>query len=111
MCRNNNLNAQHFQIYFLEMGFGKGGGNLLDNVYFYNKRDRNTASRIQSYQVSSLKPVKFHEKLVRVYCTDMDQRVQRKAERHFHKWCTDNRDTFIEFGPVLDDDDSGEGAH
>ncbi|XP_042573128.1 deoxynucleoside triphosphate triphosphohydrolase SAMHD1-like [Cyprinus carpio] len=110
MCRNNNLNAQHFQIYDLKMGFGKGG-NPLDNVYFYNKRDLNTAFSIQSYQVSSLKPVKICERLVRVYCTDMDQRVQRKAEQHFHKWCTNNKGTFIDFGPVLDDDDSGEGAY
>uniref|UniRef100_A0A8C1PSI0 Uncharacterized protein n=1 Tax=Cyprinus carpio TaxID=7962 RepID=A0A8C1PSI0_CYPCA len=60
-----------------------------------------------SLQVSSLKPVKICERLVRVYCTDMDQRVQRKAEQHFHKWCTNNKGTFIDFGPVLDDDDSG----
>ncbi|XP_042589260.1 deoxynucleoside triphosphate triphosphohydrolase SAMHD1-like [Cyprinus carpio] len=101
MCRDNNLNAQHFQIYDLDMGFGIVGGNLLDNVYFYNKRDLNTAFRIQSYQVSSLKPVKFHERLVRVYCTDMDQ---RDAEWHFREWCRINRQIIDYHEPVSNND-------
>uniref|UniRef100_A0A8C1J8I0 HD domain-containing protein n=1 Tax=Cyprinus carpio TaxID=7962 RepID=A0A8C1J8I0_CYPCA len=88
----------------LDMGFGIVGGNLLDNVYFYNKRDLNTAFSIQSYQVSSLKPVKFHERLVRVYCTDMDQ---RDAEWHFREWCRINRQIIDYHEPVSNNDNPG----
>ncbi len=57
--------------------------------------------------MSSLKPNKFHEFLVRVYYDPKNQEdqkdqedqkeVQQKAEEYFHKWCNDN-EKFIDFG-------------
>ncbi|KAK9981744.1 hypothetical protein ABG768_001268, partial [Culter alburnus] len=47
--------------------------------------------------VSSLKPKKFHEWLVRVYYKSSDyQNVQQKAEEFFHEWCRKNK--FINSG-------------
>ncbi|KAK9981773.1 hypothetical protein ABG768_001297, partial [Culter alburnus] len=56
--------------------------------------------------VSSLKPRKFHEWLVRVYYDpkgrENQEEVQKKAEcfhKYFHDWCERNKNNFIDFGP------------
>ncbi|XP_050959764.1 uncharacterized protein LOC127161159 [Labeo rohita] len=102
------IKAFKIQVYkVLEMGFGEVGKEPINNVYFYSKNDLNTAFKMEKYQVSSLKPEKFHEFLVRVYYDPENQEyqreVQQKAEECFHEWCKINKYTFIDFGP-----DSGE---
>ncbi|XDV16828.1 hypothetical protein PO909_016360, partial [Leuciscus waleckii] len=87
------LKDKDFDIYVLEMGFGKVGNEPIDNVYFYSKNEPNKAFKMEKYQVSSLKPKKFHEWLVRVYnskYTD-DQNIQQTAEEFFHEWCKNNK--------------------
>ncbi|KAL1281519.1 hypothetical protein QQF64_000322 [Cirrhinus molitorella] len=78
---------------FLDMGFGEVGKEPIDNVHFYSKHEPNKAFKMEKYQVSSLKPKRFHEYLVRVYYNKTDgsyQKVQQKAEESFHKWCKSN---------------------
>ncbi|KAF4119220.1 hypothetical protein G5714_001271 [Onychostoma macrolepis] len=90
---NNPLNAEDFDIYVLDMGFGEVGKNPIDNVHFYSKNEPKKAFKLEKYQVSSLKPKRFHEYLVRVYYNKTDgsyQEVQHKAEESFHKWCKSN---------------------
>ncbi len=52
--------------------------------------------------MSSLKPEKFHEFLVRVYYDPENQKhqreVQQEAEKWFHEWCKDNANKFIDCG-------------
>ncbi|XP_039502783.1 uncharacterized protein LOC120458974 [Pimephales promelas] len=109
--------AKDFEIHVLEMGFGEVGNEPIENVYFYSKNKQNKAFKMEKYQVSSLKPRKFHEWLVRVYYnpkglkslvqqkTEDDERknqeierknqeierknreIQQKAVNFFHKWC------------------------
>ncbi|XP_058638825.1 uncharacterized protein LOC131544542 isoform X1 [Onychostoma macrolepis] len=96
---NQSLNAKDFDIYVLDMGFGEVGNEPIDNVHFYSKSDLKTAFKLEKYQVSSLKPKRFHEFLVRVYYNKTDgsyQEVQQKAEESFHKWCKNNE--FIDSG-------------
>ncbi|KAL0151835.1 hypothetical protein M9458_052836 [Cirrhinus mrigala] len=93
------LNAEDFDIYVLDMGFGEVGKEPIDNVHFYSKNEPNTAFKMEKYQVSSLKPKRFHEYLVRVYYSKTDgsyQKVQQKAEEIFHEWCKNNE--FIDSG-------------
>uniref|UniRef100_A0A672L257 Deoxynucleoside triphosphate triphosphohydrolase SAMHD1-like n=1 Tax=Sinocyclocheilus grahami TaxID=75366 RepID=A0A672L257_SINGR len=84
------------------MGFGEVGKEPIDNVHFYSKSDLKTAFKMKKYQVSSLKPEKFHEFLVRVYYDPADQKhqreVQQKAEKCFHEWCKNPENTFIDCG-------------
>ncbi|KAL1281475.1 hypothetical protein QQF64_000278 [Cirrhinus molitorella] len=100
MTQNNKpLNAEDFDIYVLDMGFGEVGKEPIDNVHFYSKHEPNKAFKMEKYQVSSLKPKRFHEYLVRVYYNKTDgsyQKVQQKAEESFHKWCKNNE--FIDSG-------------
>ncbi|XP_039502793.1 uncharacterized protein LOC120458985 [Pimephales promelas] len=93
--------AKDFEIHVLEMGFGEVGNEPIENVYFYSKNEQNKAFKMEKYQVSSLKPRKFHEWLVRVYYnpkesqvqqkTEDDERknreIQQKAVDFFHEWC------------------------
>uniref|UniRef100_A0A8C1LS65 Beta/gamma crystallin 'Greek key' domain-containing protein n=1 Tax=Cyprinus carpio TaxID=7962 RepID=A0A8C1LS65_CYPCA len=72
------------------MGFGEVGKEPIDNVHFYSKNEPNKAFKLEKYQVSSLKPKRFHEYLVRVYYKKTDgsyQKIQQKAEKRFHEWC------------------------
>ncbi|XP_073697745.1 deoxynucleoside triphosphate triphosphohydrolase SAMHD1-like isoform X2 [Garra rufa] len=96
---NKPLNAEDFDIYVLDMGFGEVGKEPIDNVHFYSKNEPNKAFKMDKYQVSSLKPSRFHEYLVRVYYIKTDgsyQKVQQKAEESFHEWCKNNK--FIDSG-------------
>ncbi|XP_016398944.1 uncharacterized protein LOC107732182 [Sinocyclocheilus rhinocerous] len=96
---NQSLNAEDFDIYVLDMGFGEVGNEPIGNVHFYSKNDLKTAFKLEKYQVSSLKPKRFHEYLVRVYYNKTDvsyQKVQQKAEESFHEWCKKNE--FIDSG-------------
>ncbi|XP_048051508.1 deoxynucleoside triphosphate triphosphohydrolase SAMHD1-like [Megalobrama amblycephala] len=90
------------EIYVLEMGFGEVGNEPIENVHFYSKQEPNKAFKMEKYQVSSLKPRKFHEWLVRVYYDpkgrEDQEEVQQKAE-YFHEWCERNKNNFIDFGP------------
>ncbi|CAM4454471.1 unnamed protein product [Leuciscus chuanchicus] len=91
------LRDKDFDIYVLGMGFGEGNEPIKD-VYFYSKNEPNKAFKMEKYQVSSLKPKKFHEWLVRVYNskhTD-DQNIQQTVEEFFHEWCKNNK--FIDSG-------------
>ncbi|XP_073697903.1 uncharacterized protein [Garra rufa] len=96
---NQSLKAEDFDIYVLDMGFGVVGNEPIDNVHFYSKNDLKTGFKLEKYQVSSLKPKRFHEFLVRVYYNKTDgsyQDVQQTAEESFHKWCKENE--FIDSG-------------
>uniref|UniRef100_A0A672LGU9 Deoxynucleoside triphosphate triphosphohydrolase SAMHD1-like n=1 Tax=Sinocyclocheilus grahami TaxID=75366 RepID=A0A672LGU9_SINGR len=87
------------ELKVLDMGFGEVGKEPIDNVHFYSKNDPNKAFKMEKYQVSSLKPKRFHEYLVRVYYNKTDgsyQEVQQKAEESFHEWCKKNK--FIDSG-------------
>ncbi|RXN27968.1 deoxynucleoside triphosphate triphosphohydrolase SAMHD1-like protein [Labeo rohita] len=87
------LNAEDFDIYVLDMGFGEVGKEPIDNVHFYSKNEPNKAFKMEKYQVSSLKPKRCHEYLVRVYYNKTDgsyQKLQQKAEEIFHEWCKNN---------------------
>ncbi|XP_042571968.1 deoxynucleoside triphosphate triphosphohydrolase SAMHD1-like [Cyprinus carpio] len=87
---NKYVNAEEFDIYVLDMGFGEVGKEPIDNVHFYSKNEPNKAFKLEKYQVSSLKPKRFHEYLVRVYYKKTDgsyQKIQQKAEKRFHEWC------------------------
>ncbi len=57
--------------------------------------------------MSSLKPGKYHEFLVRVYYDPKDQThrsgVQQEAKNCFHKWCKNPQNKFID----CDNSDSG----
>ncbi|XP_016416987.1 deoxynucleoside triphosphate triphosphohydrolase SAMHD1-like [Sinocyclocheilus rhinocerous] len=116
MLLEKQLKATDFKIYVLEMGFGEVGKEPIDNVHFYSKSDLKTAFKTKKYQVSSLKPEKFHEFLVRVYYDPADQKhqreVQQKAEKCFHEWCKNPENTFIDCGNSdsgkEDDDDDDE---
>ncbi|XDV16809.1 hypothetical protein PO909_016345 [Leuciscus waleckii] len=90
----------------LEMGFGEVGNEPIENVHFYSKNEPNKAFKMEKYQVSSLKPRKFHEWLVRVYYDpkgqenlEVQQEAERKAAKCFHAWCENNKNNFIDFGP------------
>ncbi|KTF71748.1 hypothetical protein cypCar_00045155 [Cyprinus carpio] len=90
---NKHVNAEDFDIYVLDMGFGEVGKEPIDNVHFYSKNEPNKAFKLEKYQVSSLKPKRFHEYLVRVYYKKTDgsyQKIQQKAEKRFHEWCENN---------------------
>uniref|UniRef100_A0A8C1Z7U4 Deoxynucleoside triphosphate triphosphohydrolase SAMHD1 n=1 Tax=Cyprinus carpio TaxID=7962 RepID=A0A8C1Z7U4_CYPCA len=90
---NKYVNAEEFDIYVLDMGFGEVGKEPIDNVHFYSKNEPNKAFKLEKYQVSSLKPKRFHEYLVRVYYKKTDgsyQKIQQKAEKRFHEWCENN---------------------
>ncbi|RXN07878.1 deoxynucleoside triphosphate triphosphohydrolase SAMHD1-like protein [Labeo rohita] len=83
----------------LDMGFGEVGNEPIDNVHFYSKNEPNKAFKMEKYQVSSLKPKRCHEYLVRVYYNKTDgsyQKLQQKAEEIFHEWCKNNE--FIDSG-------------
>uniref|UniRef100_A0A8C9YEV6 HD/PDEase domain-containing protein n=1 Tax=Sander lucioperca TaxID=283035 RepID=A0A8C9YEV6_SANLU len=65
---------------------------LLDpikNVYFYSKRNPNTAFNIPRDQVSKLLPACFSEQLIRVYSKKKktDEQSLEAARRHLIKWC------------------------
>ncbi|XP_056088608.1 deoxynucleoside triphosphate triphosphohydrolase SAMHD1-like [Rhinichthys klamathensis goyatoka] len=91
------LKDEDFDIYVLDMGFGKVGNEPIENVHFYSKNEPNKAFKMEKYQVSSLKPKMFHEWLVRVYYKNTDyQNIQQKAEEFFHEWCKNNE--FIDSG-------------
>ncbi|XP_059411049.1 deoxynucleoside triphosphate triphosphohydrolase SAMHD1-like [Carassius carassius] len=87
-------------IQVLEMGFGEVGKEPIANVHFYSKSDLKTAFKMKKYQVSSLKPEKFHEFLLRVYHDPEDQKhqkeVQQKAQKYFHEWCKNPQNEFID---------------
>ncbi|XP_026111529.1 deoxynucleoside triphosphate triphosphohydrolase SAMHD1-like, partial [Carassius auratus] len=112
MLLEKKMKATDFEIYVLEMGFGEVGKEPIDNVHFYSKSDLKTAFKMKKHQVSSLKPEKFHEFLVRVYYDPEDQEhqkeVQQKAQKCFHEWCKDNENTFIDFGHDAGEDDVDE---
>ncbi|XP_059407405.1 deoxynucleoside triphosphate triphosphohydrolase SAMHD1-like [Carassius carassius] len=87
------LTVGDFEIHVLEMGFGEVGNEPIDNVHFYSKNDLKTAFKMEKYQVSSLKPKRFHEYLMRVYYKKTDgsyRDVQQKAEKSFHEFCKNN---------------------
>uniref|UniRef100_A0A9J7Y9E0 HD domain-containing protein n=1 Tax=Cyprinus carpio carpio TaxID=630221 RepID=A0A9J7Y9E0_CYPCA len=89
---------ENFDIHVLEMGFGEVGKEPIDNVHFYSKNEPNRAFKMQKYQVSNLKPKKFHEFLVRVYYDPPKQEDQQEAVKYFHDWCKDNK-KFIDYEP------------
>ncbi|KAK2909489.1 hypothetical protein Q8A67_005326 [Cirrhinus molitorella] len=107
MVKKHNLDPEVLRFCVLDMGFGEVGKEPIDNVHFYSKSDLKTASKMKKYQVSSLKPEKFHEFVVRVYYDPKDQthqrEVQQEAEKCFHEWCKINKNKFIDFSH-----DSGE---
>ncbi|XDV16836.1 hypothetical protein PO909_016366, partial [Leuciscus waleckii] len=72
------------------MGFGEVGNEPIENVHFYSKNDLKTAFKMEKYQVSSLKPKKFHEWLVRVYYknTDGDFQNVQQISVEFPVWCS-----------------------
>ncbi|XP_051560078.1 uncharacterized protein LOC127444633 [Myxocyprinus asiaticus] len=102
MCREKQLNAEDFDIYVVDMGFGAVGKIPVENVFFYNKNDPNKAFKIE--KMSTLIPVKFHEWLVRVYYKKTDQEIQQRAENCFREWCRSNPNT--DFGTVLKSENS-----
>ncbi|XP_067298511.1 uncharacterized protein [Pseudorasbora parva] len=100
------LKAEDFDIYVLDMGFGEVGKEPIENVHFFSKNEPNKAFKMEKYQVSSLKPKKFHEWLVRVYYNKTDgsyQEVQQTAEKFFHDWCKTNK--YIDSESDLEKDD------
>ncbi|XP_067260334.1 deoxynucleoside triphosphate triphosphohydrolase SAMHD1-like [Chanodichthys erythropterus] len=104
------LDDKDFDIYILDMGFGEVGKEPIENVHFYNKYNRDTAFKIEKNQVSSLKPKKFHEWLIRVYYKKTyqnDERieqhqkeVQQIAEESFQNWCKES--DFVDSSGVSD---------
>ncbi|XP_059407401.1 deoxynucleoside triphosphate triphosphohydrolase SAMHD1-like [Carassius carassius] len=120
---------ENFDIHVLEMGFGEVGKEPIDNVHFYSKNEPNRAFKMQKYQVSNLRPKKFHEFVVRVYYDPPNQKnpenqknppnredseteehrkkVQQEAEKYFPDWCKDNKQ-FIDFEPGSDDNTSSQ---
>ncbi|XP_026137198.1 uncharacterized protein LOC113114400 isoform X2 [Carassius auratus] len=108
---------KNFDIHVLEMGFGEVGNEPIDNVHFYSKNEPNRAFKMQKYQVSNLRPKKFHEFLVRVYYNPPNQedpeseehwkKVQQEAEKYFPDWCRENK-KFIDFEPDSDDNTSSQ---
>ncbi|KTG36134.1 hypothetical protein cypCar_00036162, partial [Cyprinus carpio] len=47
---NKHLNAEEFDIYVLDMGFGEVGKEPIDNVHFYSKNEPNKAFKLEKYQ-------------------------------------------------------------
>ncbi|XP_043110540.1 uncharacterized protein LOC122355940 isoform X3 [Puntigrus tetrazona] len=86
------LEANHFETYVLDMGFGEVGKEPIDNVHFYSKENPDIAFKMKKEKVSTLKPKKFHEWLIRLYYNNTEDKehqaeVQQIAEKCFHDWC------------------------
>uniref|UniRef100_A0A8C9YFR2 HD/PDEase domain-containing protein n=1 Tax=Sander lucioperca TaxID=283035 RepID=A0A8C9YFR2_SANLU len=81
------LTAQDFVVLFVTFDYGMNDQDPIKNVYFYSKRNPNTAFNIPRDQVSKLLPACFSEQLIRVYSRKTDEPSVEAARRHLVKWC------------------------
>uniref|UniRef100_A0A8C9YF62 HD domain-containing protein n=1 Tax=Sander lucioperca TaxID=283035 RepID=A0A8C9YF62_SANLU len=72
---------------FVTFDYGMNDQDPIKNVYFYSKRNPNTAFNIPRDQVSKLLPACFSEQLIRVYSRKTDEPSVEAARRHLVKWC------------------------
>ncbi|XP_031144044.2 deoxynucleoside triphosphate triphosphohydrolase SAMHD1-like isoform X2 [Sander lucioperca] len=83
------LAALDFIVLFLTFDYGMKDKDPINNVYFYSKRNPDTAFNITRDQVSKLLPACFSEQLIRVYIKKTDEPSVEAARRHLIKWCED----------------------
>nr|KAF6358993.1 SAM and HD domain containing deoxynucleoside triphosphate triphosphohydrolase 1 [Pipistrellus kuhlii] len=81
------LTAEDFIVDVINMNYGMEDKNPIDNVHFYCKADLNKAVKISKEQASQLLPMKFEEKLIRVYCKKTDKKSWFAAQQYFVNWC------------------------
>uniref|UniRef100_A0A8C9YDE9 HD/PDEase domain-containing protein n=1 Tax=Sander lucioperca TaxID=283035 RepID=A0A8C9YDE9_SANLU len=74
---------------FVTFDYGMNDQDPIKNVYFYSKRNRDTAFNIPRDQVSKLLPACFSEQLIMVYSKKKktDEQSLEAARRHLVKWC------------------------
>ncbi|XP_049437953.1 deoxynucleoside triphosphate triphosphohydrolase SAMHD1-like isoform X2 [Epinephelus fuscoguttatus] len=83
------LNPEDFEVIDSTMDYGSKDKDPIRNVYFYSKRDPDTAFHIPRERVSSLLPTCFSEMLIRVYCKRTDEEPLERARERFRNWCED----------------------
>uniref|UniRef100_A0A8C9YEV5 HD/PDEase domain-containing protein n=1 Tax=Sander lucioperca TaxID=283035 RepID=A0A8C9YEV5_SANLU len=71
---------------FLTFDYGMKDKDPINNVYFYSKRNPDTAFNITRDQVSKLLPACFSEQLIGVYSRNTDQSME-DARKHLDQWC------------------------
>ncbi|XP_078098687.1 deoxynucleoside triphosphate triphosphohydrolase SAMHD1-like [Sander vitreus] len=81
------LKLQDFVVLFTTFNYGMEDEDPIKNVYFYSKRNLNTAFNIPKDQVSKLLPVCFSEHLIRVYSRKTDEQSVEAARKRLVQWC------------------------
>ncbi|XP_072412368.1 deoxynucleoside triphosphate triphosphohydrolase SAMHD1-like [Chiloscyllium punctatum] len=82
------LKAEDFIVAIIPMDYGKKEKDPFQNTLFYTKENPNVTIKIPKDQVSHLLPVRFAEKLVQVYCKnmEMDADTVKKAKVQYDVW-------------------------
>ncbi|XP_043566749.1 deoxynucleoside triphosphate triphosphohydrolase SAMHD1-like isoform X3 [Chiloscyllium plagiosum] len=82
------LKAEDFIVAIIPMDYGKKEKDPFQNTLFYTKENPNVTIKIPKDQVSHLLPVRFAEKLVQVYCKniEMDADTVKKAKVQYEVW-------------------------
>ncbi|KAA8577859.1 hypothetical protein FQN60_005369 [Etheostoma spectabile] len=81
------LTHEDFVVSVATFDYGMKDKDPINNVYFYGKRNPDTAKPITRDQVSKLLPECFSEQLIRVYSKKSDEQSVEAARKHFSKWC------------------------
>ncbi|XP_033754260.1 deoxynucleoside triphosphate triphosphohydrolase SAMHD1-like isoform X2 [Pecten maximus] len=74
-------------VEIMNMDFGKGEENPIDDVRFYDKRNSEEPMQIRKEEVSHILPSKFTDQYIYLFIRNDDPDFYQKALDTFQKWC------------------------
>ncbi|KAF1372634.1 hypothetical protein PFLUV_G00267940 [Perca fluviatilis] len=92
------LAALDFIVLVTTFDYGMKDKDPIKNVYFYSKRNPDTAFKITKDQVSKLLPECFSEQLIGVYSKKTDDQSLKAARNHLDQWCEDKGLPNLQYG-------------
>ncbi|XP_042073495.1 deoxynucleoside triphosphate triphosphohydrolase SAMHD1-like [Haplochromis burtoni] len=96
------------EVTVVNLDYGMKDKDLINKIYFYNKKNLKKAFPILESEVSKLLPEHFSEASLRVYLKEPKTKTAKdKAKKCFREWCKEND---FEITKMDDDDDPCSGA-
>ncbi|XP_062597868.1 deoxynucleoside triphosphate triphosphohydrolase SAMHD1-like [Saccostrea cucullata] len=80
------LTKKDIVTYSVNMDYGMGDKNPIDNVRFYGKKDPTKPKPIAKNEVSFIIPDTFAEQLIEFYCKKTDEESIEQATAAFKEW-------------------------
>ncbi|XDV16818.1 hypothetical protein PO909_016352, partial [Leuciscus waleckii] len=80
------LDKKDFHTEVITLDYNKNGENPINRVYFYKKKEPTKGYKIKKYEVSSLLPEEFTERVGRVNYTKNSDEEEKDAKECFKWW-------------------------